>query len=42
VLDMLSEIGMLGCKAANAFIEVDVKLPRDQKEILDDPSKYQR
>jgi len=42
VLDMLSETSMLGCRAIDAPIEVNVKLLSDQGEILDDPDRYCR
>jgi len=41
VLDMLSEVDMLGCRATDALLEVNAKLLPDQ-EILDDPKRYRR
>jgi len=40
VLDMLFEVGMLGCRAADVLIETNVELLSDQREILDNPDRY--
>ena len=42
MLDMLSEAGILGCRATDALIEANIKLLPDQNEILDDLNRYQR
>jgi len=39
VLD-ISDISLLGCRAANALIEDNVNLLPDQEEILDDRGRY--
>jgi len=41
VLDMLSEACMLGCRAANASIEANVKLLPDQGRTSNDSGRYQ-
>jgi len=40
VVYMLSETGLLECRAADAPIKADVNLLPDQREILDDPNMY--
>ena len=40
MLDILSEVGMLGCRAANAPMKAIIKLLTDQGEILDDSGRY--
>ena len=42
MLYMLSETGLLECRAADAPIKADVKMLPDQREILDDPNMYHR
>jgi hypothetical protein len=42
VLDLLKEIGMLGCKATDNPVEVNVKLGEDSESPLVDKGKYQR
>ena len=42
MLDILSEVGILWCRAADAPIKPNVKLLSDQGEIVDDPDKYRR
>jgi len=42
MLDILSEASMLGCRAIDVPMEVNVKLLPNQRENLDDPDKYRR
>ena len=42
MLYMLSEIGLLECRGADAPIKADVKLLLDQREILNDPNMHHR
>jgi len=42
VLDMLSEVGMLGCKLVYSPMDVNSKLLPDQKELLDNSGPYMR
>ena len=36
VLDLLSEVGMLGCGSINSSMDVNTKLISDQGELLED------
>ena len=40
MLDILSKVGMLGSRAADALMETNVKLLSDQGEILEDHGRY--
>ena len=42
VLDMLSEVSMLGCRVADASMEANVNMLPDQREILDNLNRYHR
>ncbi|XP_071927547.1 uncharacterized mitochondrial protein AtMg00810-like isoform X1 [Coffea arabica] len=42
VLDMLSEVGMLGCRPVDTPMDPNVKLAGDQGALLDDPKQYRR
>ncbi|XP_071915997.1 uncharacterized protein [Coffea arabica] len=42
VLDMLSEVGMLGCRPVDTPMDPNVKLARDQGALLDDPKQYRK
>ena len=40
MLHMLSEAGVLGCRAVDAAMKANVKLLSNYGEILDDPNRY--
>ena len=40
--DMLSALGILGCRATNTPMKANVKLLPDRRETLDDSGKYHR
>ena len=40
MLDLLNEVGVLGCKAWGALINSNSKLSLDQEELLEDPGRY--
>ena len=42
MLDMLSEVSMLRCRAADAPMKANIKILPGQGEILDDLSRYRR
>ncbi|XP_071921533.1 uncharacterized mitochondrial protein AtMg00810-like [Coffea arabica] len=42
VLDMLSEVGMLGCRPVDTPMDPNVKLAGDLGALLDDPKQYRR
>ena len=42
MLDMLSKVYTLGCRAVNAPMKANAKLLPDQGKILDDPDGYCR
>ena len=42
ILDLLSDIGMLGCKPAKIPIDPNVKLNKYEGKALQDPSSYRR
>jgi len=39
---MLSEGGILGCRATNALVKANIKLLPDYRKILDDLGRYRR
>jgi len=42
MLDMLSEAGMLGCKAADTPMDPNLKLLPGQGKLLEDQERYRR
>jgi len=42
VLDLLSEVRMLGCRSIDSPIYVNTKLLSDQEELLKDVERYKR
>ena len=42
VLDLLSEVVMLGCRIIDSPMDVNAKLLPDQRELLEDVGRYQR
>ncbi|XP_043705335.1 uncharacterized mitochondrial protein AtMg00810-like [Telopea speciosissima] len=41
-LDLLTEIGMLGCRPLDNLMDPNVKLVAEEADVLDDPEKYSR
>ena len=42
VLDLLEDVGLLGCKPASTPMEANVDLWRDDTLLLDDAGRYRR
>ena len=41
-LEVINDVGMLGCKLVKNPMEINLKLSKDERELLNDSSMYRR